>query len=149
MRTAYRTLALVIATAVALQAASVAFGMFLIIHEVEHGGAVTSGYDWEGNLGVMTHRVVGLGLIPLTALALFVVSLVVAVPDGRRRAGTVLGLVVLQIALVFLAFTVEWGGALHGANALLVFLAALWAARLPGLRPDRWARGREHDTVPA
>ena len=49
-----------------------------------------------------------------------------------RWAAAVFGLVVLQIALVFVAFSVAWGGALHGFNALAVFLAALWAGRRIG-----------------
>jgi hypothetical protein len=44
-----------------------------------------------------------------------------------RRAAAVFGLVLLQIALVFLAFMTASGGALHGLNALAVFGAAIWA----------------------
>lgn len=131
MRTTYRVLAYTVAALVAVQAGAVALGFFTIIHEVEGGGAFTAGYDVEGNLGMMIHRYVGMGLMPLLAIALLIVGLVSGMPGAGSRAGAVLGLVVLQIALVFLAFTVSWGGALHGLNALAVFVAAVRAGRLP------------------
>jgi hypothetical protein len=49
--------------------------------------------------------------------------------SGACRGGALFGLVSLQIALVFLAFSVAWGGALHGMNALAILLTALWTAR--------------------
>ena len=130
MRSTYRVLAYLIATLVAVQAAAMALGFFTIIHEVEDGGSFTAGYNFEGNLGLMMHRFVGMGLIPLLAIALLIVALVSGVPGAAGRAGAVFGLIVLQIALVFLAFFVTWGGALHGINALAVFVSAVWAARL-------------------
>jgi hypothetical protein len=136
MRSTYRTLAYLIAAGVALQAASVALGFFTIIHEVEDGGVISAGYDYESNLGIMVHRFGGLGLIPLSALALLVVSFFVKVPGAVRWAGTVFGLVVLQIALVFAAFVTASAGALHGLNALAVFVAAVWAGRRVNRIPD-------------
>lgn len=129
MRSSYRTLAYLIAFGVALQAASVALGFFTILHEVEDGGVFATGYDYESNLGIMIHRYVGLGLIPLSALVLLVLSFFTSARGAVRWAAAVFGLVVLQIALVFVAFSVAWGGALHGFNALAVFLVALWAGR--------------------
>ncbi len=129
MRTAYRALAWTIAGGVAAQAGSVAWGFFTVLLYVEDGGVFTSGYDYESNVGIMIHRYVGLGLIPLAALALLIVSIFAKVPNGGRRAGALFGLIVLQIALVFLAFTVAWGGALHGVNALAILLVAIWTAR--------------------
>lgn len=129
MRTAYRVLAWTIAAGVALQAASVAWGFFTVILYVEDGGVFTSGYDYESNVGIMIHRFVGTGLIPLAALALLIVSFFARIPSGTRRAGVLFGLVLLQIALVFLAFVVAWAGALHGVNALAILLTAGWSAR--------------------
>lgn len=132
MRSTYRLLAYLIAAGVAVQAASVALGFFTIIHQVEDGGVFATGYDYESNLGIMIHRYVGLGLIPLSALVLLVMSFFMRVPGALRWAVAVFGLVVLQIALVFVAFSAAWGGALHGLNALAVFLAAIWAGRRIG-----------------
>lgn len=138
MRTTYRVLAHLVALGVAIQAASVALGFFTVIHIVEDGGVISAGYDYTSNVGIMIHRFGGLGLVPLAAIALLVVAFRTRAPGAVARAGTVLGLVVLQIALVFLAFMVAWGGALHGANALAVLLSALWAGRL-------FPRGRHAD----
>ena len=55
------------------------------------------------------------------------VSFFTKVPGAVRRAAAVFGLVLLQIALVFVAFMTTSGGALHGLNALAVFGAAIWA----------------------
>ena len=147
MRSTYRALAYLIAFGVALQAASVALGFFTILHEVEDGGIFATGYDYEGNLGIMIHRYVGLGLIPLSALVLLVLSFFLRAPGALRWAAAVFGLVVLQIALVFVAFSVAWGGALHGFNALAVFLAALWAGRRIGQAAP--AREATRATAPA
>lgn len=130
MRTAYRTLAYSVAALVAVQAAAVALGFFAIIHLVEDGGAFTTAYNYGSNAGLMLHRYVGMGLIPLLAIALVVIGALSGIRGAARRAWGVLGLVVLQIALVFLAFMVSWGGSLHGLNALAIFVAAVWAARL-------------------
>jgi len=130
MRTTYRVLAYVIAAGVALQAASVAMAFFNILVEVDDGGIITADYDYEGNLGIMVHRVGGLGVIPLAAIALLIVSFFTNAAGAVRWAGALFGLVVLQIAFVFAAFGgAPSVGALHGLNALALFLAALWAGR--------------------
>lgn len=138
MRSTYRVLAYIIAAGVALQAASVALGFFTIMHEVDDGGVLTSSYDYGGNAGIMIHRVVGTGIIPLAAIALLVVSFFTRAPGATRWASTVFGLVALQIGLVFAAFAAAPAGALHGLNALALLLTALWAAR-------RITHASEHD----
>jgi hypothetical protein len=129
MRSIYRGLAYLIAGVVALQVASVALGFFTIIHEVDGGGVLTADYDYDSNLGIVLHRIGGLGIIPLASIALLVVSFFTRVPGAVRWALAVFGLVVLQIALVFGAFMAAPVGALHGLNALAVFAAAVWAGR--------------------
>jgi hypothetical protein len=145
MRTTYRVLAYVIALGVALQAASVAMAFFTILVEVDDGGIVTADYDYEGNLGIVLHRVGGLGIIPLAAIALLIVSFFTNVAGAVRWAGTVFGLVVLQIAFVFAAFGGAASvGALHGLNALAVFLAAIWAGRRISRVPERDEEALDH-----
>lgn len=141
MRTTYRVLAYIIAAAVALQAAAVALAFFTIINEVEGGGMITAGYDYDSNLGILVHRFGGLGLIPLSAIALLVVSFFTRAPGAVRWAAGVFGLVVLQIGFVFAAFEATWAGALHGANAIALLLTALWAGR----RVTRAAQPREQE----
>jgi heme A synthase len=129
MRSTYRVLAFLVAACVAVQAAAIAMGFFGIIHEMEDGGAITSSYDWEGNLGVMIHRYNG-SLIALLVIALLVVSFFTRAPGAVRWAAALFGLVLLQFALLFPAFAVgpTWGG-LHGLNALLILGTALQAGR--------------------
>ncbi len=104
-------------------------GFFTIINEVEDGAVFAAGYDYESNLGLMIHRYVGTGLIPLCAIILVVVSFFTRMSGAVRWATAVFGLVVLQVAFVFIAFSAPWGGALHGLNALAVFVVALWTGR--------------------
>jgi hypothetical protein len=138
VRTTYRVLAYLIAAGVALQASSVALAFFTILLEVDDGGVITADYNYEGNLGIMIHRVGGLGIIPLAAIALLIVSFFTKAPGAVRRAGAVFGLVVLQIAFVFAAFGgMPSVGALHGLNALALFLAALWAGRRISRAPEQ------------
>ncbi|HSK27002.1 MAG TPA: DUF6220 domain-containing protein [Jiangellales bacterium] len=129
MRSTYRVLAFLVAACVAVQAAAIAMGFFGLMHEMEDGGAVTSSYDWESNLGVMIHRYNG-SLIALLVIALLVVSFFTRVPGAVRWAAGLFGLVLLQVALLFPAFAVDeaWG-ALHGLNAFVILGTALQAGR--------------------
>lgn len=129
MRFTYRVLAYLVAVGVAVQAAAIALGFFTIVHEVEDGAVVTSDYEFESNLGLVTHGMVGLMVIPAIALALLVLSFFTRAPGAVRWAATVFGLVVLQVTLGFVAFGALPAGALHGLNALLLFTAAAWAGR--------------------
>ena len=67
-----------------------------------------------------------IGLI-LVILSFFATK---SVPQGRKWAGIVFGLIVLQVALAFAAFSAPIIGALHGINALLLLGAAGRAAAL-------------------
>jgi hypothetical protein len=127
MRTTYRVLAWTVAAGVVWQAAGVGWAFFSVLLEVEDGAVVTTGYDWGGNAGIMMHRIGGMGLIPLACLALLVVSFFTQVAGAVRWALIVLGLFVVQFGLVVAAFETAAAGALHGANALVLFAAAVWA----------------------
>jgi hypothetical protein len=126
----YRVLAGLIALGVLVQAASVAFGWFDAISAID-SGAVIDG-DYEGNAGHAIHGIVGMMVIPLLALILLIASFVTAkaVPGGRKWAGIVFGLTILQVALAFAAFSAPVIGALHGINALVLFGAAARAGTL-------------------
>ena len=77
----------------------------------------------------------GLVLIPLTSLVLLVVSFFAKVPRGVALAGTIVGLVVLQVlVLPVLSRSVGSGfGALHGVNALVLMGVAIMAGRRASL----------------
>jgi hypothetical protein len=128
VRKTYRILAWTIAVAVAWQAAGIAVALFIVIHDVDEGGVVSSGYDWGGNAGVLMHRIGGTLVIPLASIALLVVSFFARFDGAVKWAVLVFGLVVLQFALVVVAFEVPAVASLHGANALVMFGAAVWAA---------------------
>jgi hypothetical protein len=133
MKLTYRVLAYLIAAGVLLQAAFIAFGVFGLVHDVDSGKVVDENY--EGNAGGMLHALNGTFIIPLLALALLVISFFARLPDGRKWAGIVLGLVLLQVALAYTAFGAPIVGSLHGVNALALFAVAL----LAGCRAGRAA----------
>jgi hypothetical protein len=130
MRQTYRVVASLVALGVLVQAAAVAFGWFQVLNDLDNG-LVVSG-DNSYNAGHLVHSIVGTGIIPLLGLVLLGVSFAAAkvVPGARRWAGIVLGLIVLQIALAFVAFFAPIVGALHGLNALFLFGAAGRASML-------------------
>jgi len=127
MRSTYRVLAFLIAVGVVLQATFVAFAWFKAISDVDSGLVITKNYD--GNAGHALHSIVGTGVIPLLALALFALSFFVKVPGAVTWAGYVLIAVVVQLALAFVAFGVPAVGALHGLNAFVLLGVAVAAAR--------------------
>lgn len=134
MRQTYRVLAGLVALGVLVQAAAIAFGWFGALNEVDSGVVIDKNY--EGNIGHAIHGIDGQMVIPVIGLALLVISFFAArsVPKARQWAGIVFGLIVLQVVLAFLAFSVPVFGALHGINALLVLGAAV---RATGLASDR------------
>ena len=130
MKQTYRVLAGVIALGVFVQAAAIAFGWFDAISELDKGLVIDENY--EGNAGHMLHGIVGMTVMPLIGLILVILSFFAtkSVPQGRKWAGIVFGLIVLQVALAFAAFSAPIIGALHGINALLLLGAAGRAAAL-------------------
>jgi heme A synthase len=127
MTKTYRILADAIATAVALQAALIAFATFGLMNDLDGGKVLDRSYD--GNAGWMLHAVIGDVVIPLMALILMIVAVRAKVPGGVRWAAVVLGVVIVQVALAGVAHAASVVGLLHGLNALILFTVALLAAR--------------------
>lgn len=151
MRTTYKVLGYLIAVAVAVQAAAIAFvisGMFTWIAE---GGVLDAatlespdGLNFPEIVGFIVHGMNGTFVIPALALIMLVVSFFAKVPRGILWAGLLLALIVVQV-LLGMARTPGAAG-LHGLNALFVFTVALvagYAARArtmvgtPASGPDR------------
>ncbi len=130
MKQTYRVLAGLIALGVLVQAASVAFGWFDAISAVDSGEVIDGNY--EGNAGHALHGIVGMMIMPLLGLILLILSFFAtkSVPQARKWAGIVFGLIVLQVALAFAAFSAPVIGALHGINALVLLGAAARAGAL-------------------
>jgi hypothetical protein len=133
MKQAYRVLAYLVAAGVILQAAFIALGLFTIGHYLDdskHPGRVIN-KDYNGNVGLNLHGLFGMGIIPLLAIILFIVSFSAKVPDGVKWAGFVLLAVVVQVVLAFISFGVPAVGFLHGINALVILgLAGTTAHRV-------------------
>ncbi|MFC5261194.1 hypothetical protein ACFPJ1_03650 [Kribbella qitaiheensis] len=131
MRSAYRVLAGLISLGVLVQAMSIALAWFTVLKDIDGGAVLTENSD--RNFGHNLHSIFGIMVIPLLAILLLIVSFFAGVAGGVKWAAIVFGLVVLQIALAFVAFGVPAIGALHGANALaLIGVAGIAARRASG-----------------
>jgi hypothetical protein len=135
MRTTYRVLAYLIALEVVVQAAALALGFAGLVHWVDGGGVLDSGVI-EGDsdpfpevVGLIVHGINGGIVVPALALLLLVSSFFARVPRGIVWALVVFGLAVLQVMLGYSLADVPSLGAVHGANALLLFTAAFLTAR--------------------
>jgi hypothetical protein len=136
MRKTYFVLASAIAIGVVVQAAAIAFGFGGMMHFVVEGGVVDKAMvesqesTFTGVLGFVVHGIVGGLVIPVLAFALVGISFAVNLPGGRRLAGLVLALVVVQTMAGYSIEDLPYLGVLHGANALAILVTALAAARV-------------------
>lgn len=124
MRTAYRVLAYLVAFEVVVQAGAIAWAYFGLGKWIEEGGVLDSATRESGGdgfpevLGFIVHGINGQLVVPLLALVLVVVAFFAKVPKGVRWAGSVFGLVVLQVLLGIFGHGAPSLGLLHGINAL-------------------------------
>lgn len=132
MKQTYRVLAGLVALGVLVQAASVAFGWFKTLNDLDSGSLTSIDKNYDGNVGHTIHAIDGQMVIPVIGLILLIVSFFAArsVAQARKWAGIVFGLIVLQVVLAFIGFGVPIVGALHGINALIVLGAAVRAMGL-------------------
>jgi heme A synthase len=136
-------LAGLVVVGVFVQAAAIAYGWFQALNQVDDGLVIDKNYD--GNAGHTVHGIVGMYVIPLIGLVFLIVSFMAArvVPGARKWAGIVFGLIVLQVVLAFLAFSVPAIGALHGINALAIIGTSMRAIAL-----TRTPAGAENPSTP-
>jgi hypothetical protein len=132
MKATYRALGYLIAALVVFQAAAIAVGLFLILHDTDNGGAYTKA---TGDNGGQAAHSIGAIALTLVALALLVVSFFAKVDRGVQMAGIVVGLVVLQWVLAIVSFGVPVVGALHAINAFAIAGVASAAAARAGKSP--------------
>ena len=143
MRSVYRVLAFLVALEVALQAMFIVYGDAGLGLWIENDGGVVDKATFETAFesgeapfpefqAFILHGMNGMMVIPALALVLLIVSFFAKVPRGIAVAGALLGLVVLQVALGILGHSIAYMGALHGINALLLFMGAMHAGRLAG-----------------
>jgi hypothetical protein len=130
MRSVYRVFAYLIAAAVAIQAASIAFAVFGLVSWIEGGGTLdkaaieSDSTHFAGDAGFMWHGIGGTMVIPLLALLLLIFSFFAKVPGGVKWALYVLVAVIVQVGLGIFAHSVSGLGALHGIVALGLFAVA-------------------------
>lgn len=135
MKTAYRTLAYLVAAGVVWQAASIAYAFFGLGSWVEGGGVLDQAAvespdtKFTGVGGLAAHGIGGMTVIPLIALLLLISSFFAKVSGAVRWALLVVGAVAVQVVLALLAHSLPAVGVLHGAWALLLFWVAWTAAR--------------------
>ncbi len=133
MRSAYRVIAGLISLGVVVQAASIAYAMFAIAHEVDSGTVIDKNYvehsTGSEGIGFAIHAIDGQMVIPLLALVLLVVSFFAKVAGGVKWAAFTFLAVVVQVVLAFVSFGAPVAGFLHGLNALVVFSLGVFAAR--------------------
>jgi hypothetical protein len=131
MKQVYRVLAFLVAAGVAIQAASVAYGMFGLFKWIEGGGTLDQSTELTpalgGYAGFTWHATGGIFVIPAISLLLLISSFFAKVPGGIRWALIVLGVTVLQVALGLFAHSVAGLGWLHGITALALFGIAMMA----------------------
>jgi hypothetical protein len=137
MRTVYRVLAWLVAAEVLVQAAAITWAVFGLGQWIQGGGVLDKSVmesevqAFPAETGFMVHGLNGEMVVPVLALLLLVVSFFAKLPRGVALAGAVVGLLAVQVVLGMLGHNIPGLGLLHGANALLLFTAAVLAARLP------------------
>ena len=149
MKQVYRFLAFLIAAGVAIQAASIAYGMFGLIKWIEEGGTLDQSTELTPALGGYTgfswHATGGIFVISVISLLFLISSFFAKVPGGIRWALIVLGVTVLQVALGLFSHSVAGLGWLHGINALVLFGTAMMA----GMRVSRAVASNVEAVEPA
>lgn len=139
MRKTYRVLGYLIAAEVVVQAMAIAYALAGLTYWVSEDGGVLNKQVIESDetpftevIGFIIHGMNGMMIIPLLALLFLIVSFFAKVPGGSRRAGAVLGLVVLQVVLGITSHSLPFAAALHALNAFAILVVAFTSARRAG-----------------
>ena len=146
MNKTYRILSWTIVALVVVQAVTVAWGSAGESRFIDDGGVIDKALIEAAEAGgelpfpeVVAFPVHGLNggiLLPVVALVLLGCSFAAHLVGARSHAAALFGLVVLQGQAGHLMGGVPAVGILHGANALLILLIAVRAARRPVLEPS-------------
>lgn len=144
MKALYRYLSWGLAVLVAVQAGLIALAMFGLFSWVFGAGGTLDaatvaggGLPFAEAVGFMIHGELGTLYFPLLALVLVIVSLLTRAEGATRWALLVFLLTGVQIALGMFGHDSAALGGLHGANAMLLFGAALIGPLAVGRRARR------------
>jgi hypothetical protein len=147
MRSTFRVLAYVLAAEVVIQAMAIAYALAGLGKWVSDEGGVlnkaaldSESLEFTGVGGFAVHGINGMMVIPLLTLVLLIVSFFSKVPGAPKRAGILVGLVILQVALGLGLHGVVFLAPLHVLNAFGILVMAFTTGRLAGavepVRPD-------------
>jgi hypothetical protein len=135
MRTAYKVLAYLVALEVVIQAMAMVWAVAGLGVWITGGGVLdkatmeSGGKPFPEITGLILHGINGAFVIPGIALILLILSFFLRLRGGIKWAAIVFVLAVVQGQLGFLGHEIPVAGALHGLNALALFLGALYAGR--------------------
>jgi hypothetical protein len=134
MRTVYKVLAYIVAAEVVVQAMLIVYAIAGLSKWVSNGGVFDKAVMEDRQIifpeiiGLPLHGLNG-GIIPVIALALLICSFFAKVPGGVMWAALVLALAIVQVLLGYMGHDLTAAGALHGFNAMALFVTALHAVR--------------------
>src|SRR5215207_1888899 len=139
MRTAYKVLAYLVATEVAVQAMVMVWAIAGLSKWVQGGGVYdksviegsmeTGAMPFPEVFGILVHGINGSFVVPAVVLLLLIVSFFTKVQGAIKWAVILFVLVMVQQQLGFFGHDFPLAGALHGLNALALFGVALYAGR--------------------
>jgi uncharacterized membrane protein YjgN (DUF898 family) len=122
---AYLTLTRLVALAVLLQAAFIAFATFTIVSDADDSKRIDKDYE---NAGQVLHSIGSMVLSLLVIIALIVA--LTKYKEARKHAGLLFGVTLLQWVFALIAFGTPVAGLLHGANAIVILGVAISAERM-------------------
>jgi hypothetical protein len=135
MRKTYRVLGYLIAAEVVVQAMAIAYALAGLGYWIEEDGGVldkqvmeSDSLDFAGIGGFITHGINGTMVIPVLALLFLVVSFFTKLPGASKRAGALVGLIVLQVVLGIASHSLPYAILLHALNAFLILGLAFTSA---------------------
>ncbi len=141
MRKTYRVLGYLIAAEVVVQAMAIAYALAGLGYWISEEGGVldkqvaeSDSLSFTGLAGFIVHGVNGMMVIPILALLFLIFSFFAKLPGASKRAGAVVGLVVLQVVLGITSHSLPFAAALHALNAFLILVVAFTSAHRA--RPD-------------
>jgi hypothetical protein len=143
MRKAHQILAGLLAVEVVIQAMAIAYALAGLGKWIDDGNTLDKAVKkriengdvgFQGTGGFAIHGINGQMLIPLIAIALLVVSLLAAkeIEGAGKRAGILLGMVVVQVILGMTSEDVVLLAPLHALNGFGIFAMAVVTARKAG-----------------
>lgn len=134
MRGAYRVLAFIVAAEVVIQAMAIAYALAGLGYWVSEEGGVlnkaameSEDLEFTGIGGFILHGINGMMVVPILALLLLIVSFFAKLPGASKRAGIILGMVVLQVVLGISTHSIVVAAPIHVLNGFGIFAMAALA----------------------